>query len=118
MKNKKGNVSLYIIFIFISVIIITIGALVGPMGALFSSEMIVAGESILATANDSLSNIQDATIRQSVYDAVDSAEASAVTNIQVSSGFFQYSWLLLIIVAVLVLFLTSRRLVEFGGGLA
>lgn len=114
--NRKGNVTLYIAFLFIAVIIITIGALVGPLGTLFTTEMILAGEDILGQANESIANINDATIRESIYATVASANAAAETNIEVSAGLFQWSWLLLLIVAVLVIFLITRQTVEVGGG--
>jgi len=114
--NNKGNISLYIIFLILGIIIITIGSIVGPMGVLFSTEMITAGETILGNANSSLQEIQDPTIKASVQDVVDSATNSAQTNIEVSGGLYQYSWLLLLVVTLIVLFITTRRLVEFGQG--
>jgi hypothetical protein len=115
LNNKKGNITLYVVFIFLGIIIITIGALVGPIGVKFNTEMISAGERILNSTN--YNDIQDPAIRASVQDVVTSAQNSAVTNIQVSGGLFQYSWLILLIILLLIIFLYSRQLVEVGGGL-
>lgn len=114
--NKKGSLALYISFLFLSVIIITIGALVGPLGSSFNTKMISAGEMIYNNSQDDINNIQDPTIRSSVQNSVDKATDAAVTNIEVGNSLYQYSWLFLLIIAVLVIFLTTRRQVEFGGG--
>lgn len=117
--NKKGNITLYLVFIFLAMIIITIGALVGPLGVLFSTDMFVAGEGILMNANESLQQIQDEEIKNKIYTIVDDAQEATTTNIQVSGALFEYSWLFLLIITLIVVFIFTRRLVEVGnsGGL-
>lgn len=113
---KRANISIYLVFIFLAFIIITVGALVGPMGTLFGTELYSAGETILDQANDSIANIQDSTIRNQIYGIVNTAQNSAVDNIDFSASLYTYSWIILLVITLIVLFLFTRRVVEVGGG--
>ena len=116
MKSKKGQVTLYIFMIIIAFVIITIAAVLAPMGVLFNTEMLSAGQDILYMANDSISDIQNTEIRDTIQDSIGSATESATYNIEVNNAFFKYSWVLIIGLTALVIFLFSRMRVETGGG--
>ena len=116
MRKKKAQVSIYISFMILAIFIILITGVFAPMGVLFSTEMYAAGEDIMLRANDSISKIQDTTIKAQIYDSVSSGLSSAQTNINVNSDLFRYSWLIVIGVVGLVLFLITRRIVEVQTG--
>lgn len=117
---RKGQVTIYLAFIISAVMIIMITAVFAPMGVLFGTEMFTAGEGILIRANDSIQNIQDATIRQQIEDANNAAISAGQQNIEVSTDLFQYAWVFLIVLTGLVAFLFTRQITEFqlrsGGG--
>lgn len=115
-KNRKGQVTLYILFIFMAIIIIVVASVVAPMGVLFNTEMVKAGEQILLQANDSMTDIQNTTVRNAIQSSTASALSAGQNNIEVNNAMFQYSWVVVLGIGALVVFLYSRRLVEYGGG--
>ena len=114
MRGKNGQVTFYIIFIFMAFILITIGALVGPVGAAFSTEMYLAGETILLNTEDDINSIQDPVIRASVQEVLTDAKNSAANNIEVSLNLFQYSWIFILLMTLIVIFVLTRMSVETG----
>lgn len=114
--NRKAQIGYYLAFVILAIIIITITAILAPMGSLFNTEMYIAGEGILANANQSINNIQDAEIREAIRGSTESAMAATQNNIEVNNNLFQYGWVLVVIIAALMLFLTTRRSVEYGSG--
>lgn len=115
--GRKGNVTLYIVFFLLALVIIIVGAFVAPFGILFTTELFSAGEDVLLMANESMANIDNAMIRESMQGALDSAYDNADNNVSVLSAMFKYSWVVVLALAGLILFLFSRRLVEVGGGM-
>ena len=112
--NKKGNITLYIVFIIMAIVIILITAVFAPMGVLFNVEMYKAGEQILLQANESISDINDTVIRAEIEDMIISAKDSASFNIEVNADIFKYSWVFIVILIAITIFLFSRRMVEYG----
>lgn len=116
IKNKKAVVSLYFAFLISAIIIILFAAIFAPMGVLFNTEMYKAGENILKQANNSIAGINDTAVRLSVQEAVDSGLLATEDNIKTNAALFQYSWLLVIGLTALIMFLITRRIVEYSGG--
>lgn len=116
-KNKRGVVTLFIVFIMVAIIIILIGAVVAPLGAEFSTAMFTAGQGILNdTRADGIDAIADASIQTELNDSFNSAISSATDNIEFSTAIFKYSWLIILVLAGIIIFLFARRIVEYGGG--
>ena len=70
-------------------------------------------------ANDSISSINNETIRNSIQCILSSGMSNVQNNIEVNSDLFQYSWLFVLLITGLVIFIASRRLIETqskGGG--
>lgn len=117
---KNAQAALFIVFLFFALVIVIVGAIVAPIGARFSADLFAAGENILNdTKNNPVQDIQNPEIRASLESTFASAIAASETNIEVSAGLFQYSWVLLLVLTSIVLFLVTRSLVAFsrsGGG--
>ena len=62
-NKKKASVTLYFVFIVLSVLIVIITSIFAPFGILLNTELYAAGEQIMLDANESISGIQDAEIR-------------------------------------------------------
>lgn len=116
MKARKAQVTMYIVFIFMAVIIVVVASVVAPMGVLFNTEMVRAGEDILLQANESMALIQNTTVRNAVQSSTAAALSAGQNNIEVNNSVFQYSWVVVLVIGGLVVFLYSRRLVEYGAG--
>jgi hypothetical protein len=118
MKNKKGQLVLYIYFIVIAIIIVFVAAIVAPLGIMVNTQMILAGQDVLKQANESIQNISDPAMKAHIMDAVNTGFDNGQNNIDVLSAIFQYSWVIVLIITCLIFFMLSRRLVEYGGGIA
>jgi hypothetical protein len=116
MRKRKGSVTIYFAFIVTAIFIITIAAIFIPMGVLMNTELYAAGEQIMLQANTSMSKIQDTTVKNSLYNVMDGAFASQQNNIEVNAYLFKYSWILVVGLTAIVLFLFSRRIVEVNQG--
>lgn len=116
MISKKASVTLYITFLIVATVIIIITAVMAPFGALFTTEMYLAGQDILAQTNDSIQAIQNTTIRNSVQSTINLAFAAAEDNIEVTTDMYQYGWVIVVALTAIIIFLITRQLVEAGRG--
>lgn len=119
--KKKAQVTQYIVWFILAILIITITAVLAPMGVLFNTKMYTEGESILNRALPDINAISDSSVRTSVNDTVQAALAAGENNIEVNSNLFQYSWIFVLVLTAIFIFMQTRILVEFrtgGGGLA
>lgn len=114
--NKKASVVLYFVFMLTAIFVILIAAFFVPMAVRFTSEMYVAGENIMLDSNDTISRIQNETVRNSIQQGMADALAAGENNIEVNTYLFRYSWILIIGIVALVVFLYSRSLIEIRGG--
>lgn len=118
-KKRKGVVSLYIVYLAVAFIIILITAFAAPLGVRFNTEMYAASEDIFLRTNESISKINDETVKAQIYDVIDASLAASQNNIDVNAGLFQYGWILILGLTAIILFLFTRRTIEFtqqGGG--
>lgn len=114
--NKRGNVAIYVTWFLIAVILVTVASVLAPMGVMFNTEMYEAGEDILQMTEDDINDIDDVAVRTQIQDGIDSAQAEAVTNINNLNDIFQYGWVIVLVLSAIVVFIFSRRLVEYGAG--
>ena len=114
-KAKRGQISLMLVFFITAILIVLIAAVLAPLGAQINVEFYAAGERILLEANDSIANINDSAVRAEVYSTIGDALDNQQTNIEVNAAIFKYGWVFVLVLACLVVFLYTRRLVEYGG---
>lgn len=117
-KKKKGQITLYIVFLFLAIIIILMGAVIAPVGVRMSTALYEAGEELMLDSVNDINGIEDINVRNSVNQSIQNALSASQNNIDVSAGLFQYSWVFLLLITAIVVFIQSRRVVEFsqGGG--
>lgn len=115
-NNKKGVVALYVVFIISAITIVLISAVFAPMGVMFNTKMYAAGLQIMETANESIANITDPTIKAEVQATIQSAYDAADNNIDVNAAIFQYGWILVLGLIAVIIFMYTRSLIEYGGG--
>lgn len=116
--NKKGSVMFYISFLIAGTIILLIASFAAPMSVRFNTEMYTAGQELLnETLEQTIPNIDDATIRTRLNTSIVNARDAAVYNIEVSAAIYQYGWLLVIGLLAVILFIYTRQVVEYTGGI-
>lgn len=113
---SKGQLSIWFALLALMVVVVTIGALAGPLGATFTEKMVEAGEGIIIDSNKSISNIQNTEVRESIEASYGLALDNAQNNIDISTNMFAYMWVIVLCVVGFVAFLYTRRVVEFGQG--
>lgn len=116
IRDKKAQLGILFAFVVVMVILIVILALIVPIGVELNTRFFTAGEQILATANDSMANIQNATIRAAVQNSTAAAMSAAQTNIEVGNDMFRYAWVIMLVVTSLIVFMLTRQRAEYGQG--
>jgi len=116
MMNKRGQAVLYIYFFIAAIIIVVIAAVLAPMGVLFNSEMYEAGEDIMLKSQDSIADIDNVAVREQINASIQAGLDAGVNNIEVNAAIFQYSWVIVILLTGLIVFMQSRKLIEVGAG--
>lgn len=114
--KKKGNVTLYITFIIVSLVIILITAILAPLGADISSKLFLAGEQLLLDSNETISQISNTEVKDTLTTSFDNAIQAGSMNIQVTTDLYQYAWVFILILSGIIIFLISRQLVEVSKG--
>ncbi len=118
--KKKGQVSLYLVYIIVFIVVIFLTAFFAPLATLINANLYVAGERLILDANETISQISDATVKAEIQGILGTAQEATITNIEANAFMFQYGWVFILIIISLVMFLYSRTLVEFntqrGGG--
>ena len=115
-KRKKSQVAIYVAFIFTAIVIIMITDFLAPMGVLFNSQMYLIGEDLMLQGNESIKLIQDDDVRAAILGTMDKALLAQQNNIEVNADLFRYSWVFILGLTALVVFLFTRRLIATGGG--
>lgn len=114
--NQKGSLAYAMVFFMLALTLIFFFALIIPMLIDINTEMYaVAGNKLLPNALAAANTIQDANVRTAMLNSINNANDSVTTNTDILSGFFQYGWLIVIFVIVVVMFILARRSVEYGG---
>jgi hypothetical protein len=117
MMNKKAQLTIFIVFIVTAIVIIVIAAVLAPLGVLLNTKFYAEAEKMYDKAlEDHVSEIQNTTIKNQITATLNSGLAAQTNNIEVNNALFQYSWVFMVLITGLVLFLVTRRLVEFQGG--
>jgi uncharacterized protein (UPF0333 family) len=114
--SKKGAVSIYLAFIIVAIVITLIAAVFAPMGTLINTEFYAAGEDIMLRTNDSVTAIDDVNVRNSIVDMVGTSLDAQENNIEINSNIFKYSWIFIVGLSALVVYLYTRRLTEIQRG--
>ncbi len=119
-KSKKGVLIFYIIFIIISIVILFMASVLAPLGVKINIKMYQAGEKILNSSINDIADIQDATVRTTLQTTVQNAQAATANNIKLNANLYRYSWILVIGLSALIIFILARVTVEtqgrYGGG--
>lgn len=108
---------IYFVWFIAAIAIIFIAAVIAPLGVQMNSEFYAIGEELMLDGNETISQISDATVKAEIQGIISQALNAQTNNIEVNANIFQYSWIFVLIVSAIVIFIFSRRLVEVGGGM-
>ena len=114
--KKKGQIASYIFLSVLIFIVIVVAAVIAPFGVKLNTDLYAAGEDILYLANGSISDIDNATVRNEIYDVIGTGLDNTQDNIRVNTAFYKYSWIIVLAIAGMFFLLTSRQDVQGRSG--
>lgn len=114
--NNKAQAILYVYFFITAVIIVVIAGVLAPMGVMFNAAMYAEGEEILERSRPYINDINDLEVQAQINATVNAALDAGENNIEVNAAIFQYSWVAVLILTSLIVFMQTRRLTEISGG--
>ena len=112
--NQRGVFSYWLVFIVLAIILLALFAFTIPLLQTIDAEFYKAAGPLMDKQQLVIDGISDANVKASMQANLDSQRQSIPNQIEVLSVFFQYGWLIIILVVVAVIFLLSRRNVEAG----
>jgi len=115
-EDERGTLTYFIVFIFLVVILLVLFAFGIPLAIRANTEFYTVGEQLINESSATISSIQNQTIKQEIQNALNSAQQSTAEQIDILAWFFQYSWIWILLVITLVIFVIARRSVEYGTG--
>jgi len=102
----KGVVSFIIIFLLTFFIAVTIFYLAIPLSNTFISEITLTGKNLI---NESIKE----NMPQELKDAMNESISGLESGQTILSQFVKYSWLIILIIVIAVLFIYAREIVEY-----
>lgn len=114
--NKKANITIYIVFVLTAIITIIMGAVIVPMGTVFSVKAYEAGEKIMIIGNESTTSISDTAVREKIQANIGAGLDNSDYNVEITTNLFKYSWIIVLGLTALIMFLFTRKMVEYGAG--
>jgi predicted PurR-regulated permease PerM len=111
-KQKKGVVPFFMVFVFLSVVLVFLFAFATPLLIDIQTGMYNAAEIALDDADNWASQINDADVKTQIETTLDTSRDSIPDQIEIMGFFFQYSWVIIILVVLFVIFMMTRTTVE------
>lgn len=114
--NQKGSFSYFYVFIVLTIPLIIFFALGIPFIQTMLTALYEAGEPLIDEQATMAAGISDANIRAAMEDNITSQRNSIPDQIDILSIFYQYSWIIIIVIISVTLFIFARRQTEVGIG--
>lgn len=112
IKDKRGTMGFFIVFVVVAVLMTILFAFGIPLLISINTEFYKAGEELINESLTEINQIQDQTIKDELNKALTDAKTATSNNIGILSWFYQYSWVFVVIVVALVIFMLARTTVE------
>lgn len=112
LLNSKGSITYFVMFIVIAISLIFMAAVVIPFSQKFNVKIYEQAEKMYDDNIGDLDKINDANVRERLTNSMTAARDTIPTQILALDALFTYSWILIMILTVLVLFVLIRRDVE------
>lgn len=115
-RNKKGQVTIYLTFMGVAFLLVVIAGLLAPAGVLFNSKIYEKAEEIYLDANETIKGINDDAVRNQIQTSINQGFEAQETNIDINADVFQYSWIVVLVLAALVVFVYVLRIKQITSG--
>jgi len=114
--SKKGQISFFLIFIFISFIIVAIASVIVPFTRQLNIEAYNIGQGLMNDSILAAGEIQNATLRADIIAVLNESALEKDNNVDIISDTVQYSWVIILFLIAIVLFVVTKLSIELGGG--
>jgi len=108
MMNKKGVILFWIVTLFVFVLIILTATIIVPLGKQYGEDTFTAGAEIILDAKEVISDINNETEKTEIISYLDDAYNSRDNSIELSNQFYEYGWLIILILTALGVFITAK----------
>lgn len=113
-KNDRGSLSYFFIFIFLAAILLTLFVIANPLMIEIETEFFSVGSDLIEDARSKVDTESDKA--DDLRSALDAAIASEEDNVKNLQGFFQYAWVIIIVVVTLVIYMIGRANMQRQSG--
>jgi len=115
LNDERGSFSYFMVFVLLAVMLVFLFAIGIPLLMAVNSEFYAAGEPLLDRATVSANEVENAEVQAAMLSNIEAQRQSIPDQMEVLGVFFQYGWLIIIVVIVMILFMASRKTIESGG---
>lgn len=113
--NDTAALGYFLVLVFSVSMLVFLFSFAIPFLTDFTTDMYIAGDDITQRTEEKISEISNTTIRQNIQDALDNMQSATAENIQNLGFFYQYSWILIVLIVTFTLFILARKVVETKG---
>lgn len=113
--NTKGNFSLFVLLLM-SLGVLVAAIIVSQIGSGMTSKIYQTMEPFIQSQVNETYNLSDQNVAAAVRTAYQGSVDSSTTNIEFFQTFYQYSWLIFLIIVGLIFLLRSRQITQTGVG--
>lgn len=113
--NKRAQTSYFIAYLIIAVSLVMIASIFVPLGRQATEDSYIAGYNMMNLAKTRSLDIDNVTLRNSIENSINEAIAEKSNNIDIIQNFFQYGWIVVLIMTVLMIFIFARKNALSGG---
>lgn len=104
---KKGNASLYIIFIFLAVTMVMLFAFATSVNSVLLANLMLGADQILLNTNNSINDINNAAVKTAVQGALSTSKAAGIDTYETNNNLYRFGWIFFLIIATIVIYLLA-----------
>lgn len=109
---RRGQVATAMLFIVVFLFLLVFFMMAAPLASRFSAEVTATGVELLKDTNNVAAEISDENISATITGIASEAVTAMETNTVIGLTLSQYSWVMLVAIVALVMYLRSRVIVE------
>ena len=117
LMNQRGVISFVLVWMIFIVSLLFLFTFVIPFLISFNTRMYSTSQVMFNDANKAAYDINDSTVRGEMVSIIASSKATITDQTANLNNYFQYSWILFLIIITLIVFLITRQSVEAGGAI-
>lgn len=111
-ENNMGVMGFFLVFIVLGFMLVILFAVAVPFLINFSTSSYAFGDQIIGDSTAFLDDIQNETIKGQLQSSLSGAQGATQDNIDILTFFYQYGWIIIIVVTSFSIYMVARKVVE------